>query len=176
MIGVFAARAGKADYGHPRSVSVAPAVALLVASLALQMFLPMLLPFAAVLNLPLLVGVYFMLLSHAAVPSMVLGLALGWAHDGLVQGPVGPFGLAYTVLGYMSALARQHIKVKLAYVLAAVVAAAYVTHEILLYVVNAHLIGRDVPFELGLWCALAFLHTGLALLTYPLFDSLVGRR
>ena len=80
------------------------------------------------------------------------------------------------MLAYLVGRASQLFKLALFYVMGVFVAAAYLLHEVILYVVRAHLVGQRYLPEPGLWCALAALHAGLALLAYPVFDKVAGRK
>ncbi len=151
-------------------------MALVLAALGLQMFLPTLLPALHLMNLPLLVGIYLVLRSRAVVSAMLIGMFIGWAQDGLTHGPFGIYGAVYTCIGYLGATASQFVRVDLPLVWGGFAALAYLLHEAMLYLIHVYLLGQVVVFEFGLWASLAVLHSGLALLTYPLFGRLTGAR
>lgn len=174
MIAAAVGSAGAAGFSRDQGLSVRSVLVLAAAALGLQTFLPTLLPVASLFNLPLLVAVYFMLTFRSAIPAMTVGMLVGWAHDGLMHGPVGTLGLVYAILGYLSSLASQLFKFSLFSVLGIFVGLAYLAHEVILYAIREYLLGQQAVFELGTWCALSALHAGVALLLYPLFDRLVG--
>ncbi len=145
---------------------------LAVAALALQLALPLLAVPLRALNLPLLAAVYLVLAYSSASLGMVLAMLVGWAQDGLTHGPIGVHGAAYLCVGYLTAVGCRYFKVEMTLVLGALTAAAYLLHELLLFLIRVFLIGQAMAPEIGTWVALAVLHAGLALLVYPLCDRL----
>ena len=176
MIAAAVGRARAAGLSRGPETSVRAAVALAGVALLLQTFIPTVISPSSLLNLPLLVAVYFMLMSRSALTGMAVGVSIGWAQDGLTHGPVGTFGIVYAILGYVSASVSQVLQLNVFYILGLFVALAYLAHEILLYAVNAYLLGQHAEFEPGLWLALTAFHAGVAMLVFPLFDRLVSRK
>ena len=176
MIAAAVGRAKTLRLSRGSGHSVRAGIALAVAALILQTFLPTVLSPSSLLNLPLLVALYFMLMSPSALTAMAVGVLIGWAQDGLTHGPVGTFGIVYAILGYLSASVSKVLQLSLFYVLGLFVALAYLVHEVLLYTVNAYLLGQNAEFEPGLWLALTAFHAGVGMLVFPLFDRLVDRK
>lgn len=83
---------------HPVAVGLAMFMALL-----LQTYLPVKLPLARLMDLPLLVTIYFSTLRRNKVFGIALGTGMGLAQDLLAHGPVGMFGMAKAVIGYLAA-------------------------------------------------------------------------
>ena len=83
---------------HPAAIGVAMFVALL-----LQSYLPVKLPLARLMDLPLLVTVYFATLRRQKMFGIALGTGMGLAQDLLAHDPVGMFGMAKAVVGYLAA-------------------------------------------------------------------------
>lgn len=159
-----------------RRLDLRKAFFLAVTALGLQLALPLLAVPLRALNLPLLAAVY-LVLAYSSVPlGMVLAMLVGWAQDGLTHGPIGVYGAAYLCVGYLTAVGCQYFKVEMAPVLGALTAAAYLLHELLLFLIRVFLMGQAVTPEVGTWVALAALHAGLALLVYPLGDKLKSVR
>ncbi len=176
MIAAAVGRAKALRLSRGPGHSVRASVALAVAALALQTFLPTVLSPSSLLNLPLLVAIYLMLMSRSALAAMAIGVLIGWAQDGLTHGPVGTYGIVYAILGFLSASVSRVLQLNLFYVLGLFVALAYLAHEVLLYAVNAYLLVQRPEFEPGLWFALTAFHAGVGMLVFPLFDRLVGRK
>ena len=61
-------------------------------ALSLQGHLPLWFPAVEVLDLPLLVTVYFALNRRSQISGMLVGAAIGIAQDSLGHGPIGLFG------------------------------------------------------------------------------------
>jgi len=72
--------------------------------LFLQAFLPLYVPKAEVLDLPLLITVYFGLSRRNPSTGLLLGMAIGLAQDSLSGPtvPLGLYGIAKTIVGYLA--------------------------------------------------------------------------
>lgn len=78
-------------------------IALPLAALLAQSYLPLWLPLLHWLNLPLLVIAWFALSWRNPVSAMGLGTAIGLAQDSLAGMPLGINGIAGTLTGYLAA-------------------------------------------------------------------------
>ncbi len=160
-------------FGFARRRGISPwlAFGLAAVALALQVFLPTVLPALSALNLPFLAAFYLVLAYGGVIPGMLIGVAIGWAQDGLTQGPIGVYGLVYVVLAYLGATASQFFKLEISLVMGTFVALGYWLHELILFAIRGEfLLGQPAQLELGAWSALAGLHAGLALAIYPVLD------
>lgn len=57
----------------------------------------------SILDLPLLVTIYFAILSRSPIPATLLGTFVGLAQDALTHRPIGVNGIANAVIGYTAA-------------------------------------------------------------------------
>ena len=73
-------------------------------ALVLQAFLPIYFPKAAILDLPLLITIYFGLSRRNPSTGLLLGMAIGILQDSLSGPtvPLGLYGIAKTVIGYLA--------------------------------------------------------------------------
>jgi rod shape-determining protein MreD len=69
-------------------------------ALVLQAFLPVYFQLAAMLELPLLVTLYFGLSRRNPATGLLLGMTIGLLQDGVSRLPIGLYGIAKTVVGY----------------------------------------------------------------------------
>jgi rod shape-determining protein MreD len=72
------------------------------AALLLQAFLPLVMPMARVVDLPLLVTIYFALLRRNKVFGIGLGTGLGVLQDALSHGYIGIHGMTKALVGYLA--------------------------------------------------------------------------
>jgi rod shape-determining protein MreD len=72
-------------------------LALGIQSLAAKHFPPF-----AMLDLPLLVVIYFAITRQSPVASTIVGALMGIAQDSLTRQPLGVFGICNTVIGYLA--------------------------------------------------------------------------
>src|SRR5438874_751350 len=82
------------------------------AALLLQTVLPLRLSFAHLIDLPLLVTVYFSLLRRNRISAVALGAGIGILQDALSRGPIGLFGMAKTLVAYIAAWASFKINLE----------------------------------------------------------------
>ena len=85
---------------HPLTLWVATFFALV-----LQAFLPVVLPPARLIDLPLLLVIYFSVLRRSKVFGTLFGTAVGLADDALGHGFLGMFGVVKALVGYFGAWA-----------------------------------------------------------------------
>lgn len=85
--------------------SFPPAVALLVpiAAILLQALLPRPFPRLAILDLPLIVTIFFAVSRRNPVAGTLTGAAIGLLQDALTVQPIGVNGMAKSVIGYIAA-------------------------------------------------------------------------
>lgn len=81
----------------PLAAAGIPLVAVL-----LQAYLPLYLPFFRMLDLPLLVTIYFGVARRKQVTGLLTGSIIGLLQDSLTHQPLGLFGIAKTVVGYLA--------------------------------------------------------------------------
>ena len=73
-----------------------------VFALVLQAFLPVYITKANILDLPLLITIYFGLSRRNPSTGLLLGTFIGLLQDSLSKTPIGLFGIAKTVIGYLA--------------------------------------------------------------------------
>jgi rod shape-determining protein MreD len=85
--------------------SFPPAVAVLVpiAAILLQALLPKPFPRLAILDLPLIVTIFFAVSRRSPVAGTLTGAAIGLLQDALTNQPIGVNGMAKSVIGYIAA-------------------------------------------------------------------------
>ena len=83
---------------HPVAIAVSMFLALLF-----QSYLPVKLPLARLMDLPLLITLYFSMLRRHKVFGIGLGTGMGLAQDLLAHGPLGVFGMVKALAGYLAA-------------------------------------------------------------------------
>jgi rod shape-determining protein MreD len=71
-----------------------------LAALFLQAFVPLRFPGFAMLDLPLLVVIFFGVARRSQVAGLLTGAVIGLLQDSLTHQPIGLYGIAKTVVGY----------------------------------------------------------------------------
>ena len=78
-------------------------------AIGLDSFLPVHVPVAAILDLPLLLVIYFAIAKRSPVVGVCAGAVIGILQDALTQEPLGVFGITKTVVGYIAGLLGNRI-------------------------------------------------------------------
>jgi rod shape-determining protein MreD len=82
------------------------------AALVLQAFLPVHFAWTRMLELPLLVTIYFALSRRNASVGLLLGMTVGLLQDALSGTPIGLYGIAKTLVGYTASSIGGRIDVE----------------------------------------------------------------
>jgi len=83
-----------------------------VLAIGLQSFLTLHFSRFSLLDLPLLVTIYFAILSRSPIAATFMGAFVGLAQDALTHRPVGVNGIANSILGYASASLGARIDIE----------------------------------------------------------------
>ena len=125
-------------------------------ALFLQAWLPQQLPFFAMLDLPLLVTIFFSISRRNPVSGLLTGSAIGVFQDALTHLPIGINGIAKTVVGYGASSLGVKIDVENAGARLLVTLVFCVLNKIVYFMVARGLVNLNVqwnwPHEL--WSAL----------------------
>src|SRR6185312_13381597 len=83
---------------HPLVIIFVPLIAIF-----LQVYLPLRFPGIALLDLPLLVVIYFAVSRRSPITGTFIGLILGIIQDAMTHLPIGINGIIDSIIGYMAA-------------------------------------------------------------------------
>lgn len=78
-------------------------LAIPMAAILFQVYVPLFFPFLSFLEMPLLVVVYFALMRRSQIHGLMVGALVGLAQDSLSKNPLGMFGIVDTLVGYFAA-------------------------------------------------------------------------
>jgi rod shape-determining protein MreD len=141
-------------------------------ALVLQATLPVYFPRASLLELPLLVTLYFGLSRRNPATGLLLGMVVGLTQDGFSRIPVGLYGIAKTLVGYAASSigARLDVEHPLSRVVLAFV--FYHGHQVVFAATKRILLNE--PEVLFTWQTLgaSVVNAVLALGLFPLLDKL----
>jgi len=139
-------------------------------SLLLQKFLPLKINFARLLDLPLLVTIYFALVRQDKIFGIALGTALGLLEDAFTHGFIGITGMAKAVTGYLAASAG--IKFDLERLLPRLVMAGLLVflHNVLLQGLMRGLLESVPPFVPLDLLVSVMVNVGLGLVLFQFLD------
>lgn len=149
------------------------AIGLPVLALVLQAFLPVHFHFLRVFDVPLLVTIFFAVSRRNPLAGLSLGALIGLAQDSLAYNlphhPIGVYGLAKTIIGYVASSLGVKIDVENPGTRFLMTYAFYVIHQAIFHLVQRYLIGDMLRWD---WRHEALAGLANALLAVALFAVL----
>ena len=123
--------------------SFPPAVSLLVpiAAILLQALLPKPFPRLAILDLPLIVTIFFAVSRRSPVAGTLTGAAIGLLQDALTNQPIGVNGMAKSVIGYIAASIGIQVDVENLTTRLLINFGFSILNSVLLFLINHRLLG-----------------------------------
>jgi rod shape-determining protein MreD len=143
-----------------------------VVALFLQGFLPRYIPHAELLELPLLVTIYFSMGRRNAGAGLLLGACLGLVQDAVSHLPLGVYGIALTAVGYLATWIGYRIDSDLTLSRFAVTFLLYGLERFVVALIRRFLLEQPGPFFGPYWLVGALLTAALAVVLYPQLDRL----
>ena len=160
---------------RPINVYRVHAVALWIAAflaLVLQAFLPVVLPLARLVDLPLLVVIYFSITRRSKVFGTLFGTVVGLGEDALSHGFLGMFGIIKALVGYFGAWASIQFDLEQFAARLVLTAALVLFHSVALAGFERALLESALAWQpLDLAATLLF-NVALAPVLFQLFDRL----
>src|SRR6266852_4181340 len=131
--------------------SFPPAVAVLVpiAAILLQALLPKPFPRLAILDLPLIVTIFFAVSRRSPIAGALTGATIGLLQDALTAQPLGVNGIAKTIIAYAAASIGVQVDVESLTTRLVMNFGFSILNSILIFLINRRLIGQP-GFQL-LW-------------------------
>lgn len=148
---------------------VVPLTALLI-----QIYLPLFqtLRFVARIDLPLLVTIYFALMSRSQIRGLTIGLILGLAQDSFSRFYIGMFGMCKTMVGYFSASVGLQFDVEHSFVRILLCLVFYMFHQFLYWVLQRAVLDQPVIFNLPGEAILALINSLIGVALFHFLDKL----
>jgi rod shape-determining protein MreD len=141
-------------------------------ALVLQAFLNKYGPRAEFLELPLLVTLYFGLSRRNPSTGLLLGMAIGVLQDGVSHTPIGLYGIAKTLVGYLASTIGARIDVEHPISRFAFTFMFFHFHQFILTVTQRWLLARPAHFFEGKFLAASLVNSVVAVALFPLLDRL----
>ncbi|PYT91640.1 MAG: rod shape-determining protein MreD [Acidobacteria bacterium] len=143
-------------------------------ALVIQAWFPLHFARAALLDLPLLVTIYFGLSRRNPSTGLLLGTAIGLLQDSLSGPtvPLGLFGMAKTIIGYLASSIGARLDTEHPAARFALTAAFFVVHQAVMVMTRRILLAQPEPwFNLHLFAA-ALVNALVAVFLFILLDRL----
>jgi rod shape-determining protein MreD len=141
-------------------------------ALLLQSFLPVYLTRTSILDLPLLITIYFGLSRRNPSSGLLLGTLIGLLQDSLSKTPLGLFGIAKTIIGYLASSIGARLDTEHPAARFALTAAFFVLHQGIVVLVQRLLLAQPQQwFNMRLLVA-CLVNSIVGILLYFLLDRL----
>ena len=150
-------------------------VAATLAALMLQALLRVYLPRAEMLDLPLLITIYFGLSRRNPSTGLLLGTVIGLLQDSLSKSPLGLYGIAKTMIGYMASSIGGRLDTEHPASRFALTALFFVVHQGIIWLTRRLLLGQPETWLNARLGAAALLNGAVAVFLFLLLDRLRTR-
>jgi rod shape-determining protein MreD len=146
-------------------------LSVLIATL-LQSFLPIYISRVAILDLPLLITIYFGLSRRNPSTGLLLGTAIGLLQDSLSKNPIGLFGISKTIIGYLASSIGARLDTEHPAARFALTGVFFVLHQGIVSLIHKLLLAQPESWftlRLGVAC---LVNSVLGVFLYYLLDRL----
>jgi rod shape-determining protein MreD len=154
-----------------QSFSLTVALLVPVGAILLQVLLPKVLPRLAILDLPLIVTLFFAISRRNPIAGTITGATIGLLQDVLTSQPIGVNGMAKSLIGYAAASLGSRIDVENTGTRAVLTFGFSLVQSVLLYLIERRLLGVRAFHVLWLHELLrAVVNTAVGVPIYLLLD------
>jgi rod shape-determining protein MreD len=143
-----------------------------ILSLMLQAFLPVYITKASILDLPLLITIYFGLSRRNPSTGLLLGTLIGLLQDSLSKTPIGLFGIAKTVIGYLASSIGARLDTEHPLARFALTVAFFALHQGIVVLVQKLLLAQPQPWFTTRLLVACIVNAILGVFLYHFLDRL----
>ena len=137
----------------------------------LQAYVPIHFRLFSFLDLPLVIVIFFAVERHEPVAGMLMGALVGLVQDGLTQQPIGLYGIAKTVVGFLASSLGVRFDAENPSSRFLVTVGFYLLHQGVYFVVGRGLAGEAMQFRWGHLAIAALVNGALAVPLFALLDQ-----
>ena len=141
----------------------------------LQAFLPLRFSFVSILDLPLLIVIFFAMARRSQVAGLITGAAIGLLQDSLTHQPLGLYGIAKTVVGYGASSLGVKLDVESVGTRFLVITGFDIIHEIIYFTIAHGMVRLNLHWNWAHELESAFANAILAVFLFALMDRLKDR-
>ncbi|HWR34791.1 MAG TPA: rod shape-determining protein MreD [Clostridia bacterium] len=155
------------------SLPVAIGVPLL--AIFLQAFLPVRIHFFSIFDLPLLVTIFFAVARRNPVTGLLTGSIIGLVQDALSHHPLGVYGIAKTVVGYVASSLGVKIDVENPGSRFMMTFAFYIVHNAIYFAIMRGLARQNLGWHWGHEFGSALANAVMAVVVFAMLDRFKQR-
>jgi len=152
---------------HPAVTLLVPIAAILLGALLPKMFSRL-----AILDLPLIITIFFAVSRRSPIAGTLTGAVIGLLQDALTNHPIGVYGMAKSVIGYIAASIGVQIDVENLSTRVLMNFGFSILQSLILYFIDSRLLG--LPGQHLLWkheLIRALINTAVAIPLFFLLDA-----
>ncbi len=147
-------------------------IAVPLAAILFQVYVPLFFQFLGFLEMPLLVVVYFALMQRNQIHGLLVGALVGLAQDSLSKNPLGMFGIVDTLVGYFAASVGVRFDVENSLIRLLLAFFFFVFHQFFYWVMARALLAQQVAFELQKTLLIGLLNAVVGVSLFHFLDKL----
>lgn len=147
-------------------------LAIPLAAILFQVYIPLFFQFLSFLELPLLVTIYFALMRRSPIGGLLVGMFVGLAQDSLSKNPLGMFGIVKTLVGYFSASVGLRFDVDHVFVRLVLAYFFFFFHQFFYWVLSRALLAQQISFDLQRTLFLGLLNAVVGVSLFHFLDKL----
>ncbi|MBI3405156.1 MAG: rod shape-determining protein MreD [Acidobacteria bacterium] len=155
---------------HKYGWAVVPTIAFL--ALTMQTFLPRYLSRADLLELPLLITLYFSLSRRNPSTGLLLGMVIGLLQDAVSRIPIGLYGIAKTLVGFAASSIGGKIDVEHPLARMAFTFLFFYFHQFVFSLTRQLLLRQPQEFFTVNLLVAAIVNSAVSIVLFPLLDRL----
>jgi rod shape-determining protein MreD len=155
--------------------SAAATVGIPLLAVFIQASLPLRVDFFRVFDLPLLVTIFFAVARRSQVAGLATGAVIGLLQDSLTHHPLGVYGIAKTLVGYMASSLGVRLDVESPLTRLLMTGGFYLLHQALYFMVLRGLVGRELYWSWGYMLGAALANGLLAIFLFTALDRFKQR-
>ena len=150
-------------------------LAIPLAAILFQVYVPLFFQFLGFLEMPLLVVVYFALMKRSQISGLMVGALVGLAQDSLSKNPLGMFGIVKTLVGYFAASVGLRIDVEQGLIRLLLIFFFYFFHQFFYWVMARALLSQQIAFDPARNAMLGVLNAVVGVALFHFLDKLRER-
>jgi len=143
-----------------------------LAAILFQAYVPLFFQFLRYLEVPMLVVVYFAIMRRSQISGLLIGAVVGLAQDSLTTEPLGMFGISKTLVGYFAASVGMRLDVDHPIIRLLLCFIFYIVHKFFYWVILRAMFGKPMAFDIQNTLVLALLNAVVGVSLFHFLDKL----
>jgi rod shape-determining protein MreD len=143
-----------------------------LAAIAFQVYVPLFFQFFGFLEMPLLVVVYFAIMRRTQISGLLIGALIGLAQDSIFHNPLGMYGIDKTLVGYFAASVGMRFDVEHGLIRLLLCFLFYVFHQFFYWVIARALLSQQLVLDLPHTALVGLLNAVVGVALFAFLDKL----